>query len=384
MAVKNDKAKRVVWLSIAALLSVVVLAAIFINRDDSVQSVPAHQPINEPQQTPANRPPEKTQEVSEKLTKDDLETEILSQELREELDWVAEAYEQQAKYPVTSRLVTDVDLARSAEPFEEAQVDMQLPDEDGELSPVLLSASVDKISYFKGDPITIRLMVSGTEGNENVAVSANIKQSGTINLLPADIDLSDVTGDQKTFIGNVDSSTFNTGTQASELMARISVEIDADSYVTTVPFMFSQASARLDNVALSRPDGAYLKIPLEYSVSQAGYYFVSAFLDDAATGRPLLQLETEGTMNQGNGRLDLKAHHQALKDAGSQGPYRLRVVRSFRGALPGEGDDVPTAISQSEYPIPGYDFENYDDIPYSDPDVEERLEALRGLTGGSG
>jgi len=86
-------------------------------------------------------------------------------------------------------------------------------------------------------------------------------------------------------------------------------------------------------------------------------------------------------MSQGNDRLILKAHHQALKDAGSPGPYVLRVARSYRGGRPGEGNDVPTAISQSAYAIPAFAFENYDDIPYSDPEVQERLEALRSLTG---
>ena len=86
-------------------------------------------------------------------------------------------------------------------------------------------------------------------------------------------------------------------------------------------------------------------------------------------------------MRQGNDQLVLKAHQQALKDAGSPGPYRLRVMKSFRGAEPGEGNDVPTAISQSAYAIPAYAFENYDDIPFSDPAVKERLDELKSLTG---
>ncbi|MFT6044542.1 MAG: hypothetical protein ACI9WC_000239 [Arenicella sp.] len=110
------------------------------------------------------------------------------------------------------------------------------------------------------------------------------------------------------------------------------MQVEEKNFVTTVPFFFSPSSANLENVALSRPAGPYLEIPLEYSVFQSGYYFVRAYLDDAASGKPLLLLQTEGRMTQGNSRLLLQAHHQALKDAGSPGPYRLRI-RSFRGEL---------------------------------------------------
>lgn len=309
------------------------------------------------------------------------EDEFLSQQLKEELGWVAQAYEQQAKYPLTSRLVQDASLARSPKPFEEAKVDLQLPDEDGNLSPINLSASVDKIQYFMGETIAVRLLISGTEGNESISANANLKKLGAADLLPANVALSDFDGNQSAFQTTINTSILNLPPSSHELVAKIMVQIDEKDYVTTVPFIFSQASAQLENVALSQPEGAFLNIPLEYSVFEAGYYFVSAYLDDAASGRPLLELQTEGLMNQGNQRLVLRAHHQALKDAGSQGPYFLRVMRSYRGGKPGEGNDVPTAISQRAYAIPAFAFENYDDIPYSDPEVEERLEALRSLSG---
>ncbi len=309
------------------------------------------------------------------------EEEFITQNLKQELDWVANVYEQQSKYPLTSRVIQDESLARTPEPFEEARVDMRLPDENGDLSPIGLSASVDKIRYFMGDPIIIQLLITGTEGNESISVNANLKKLGNANLLPADVALTSFDGNQTAFQTIVNTNTLRLAPSSHELVAMIKVKIDEKDYVTTVPFIFSQASARLDNVAISTQAGAYLNIPIEYSVFQSGYYFVTAFLDDAASGRPLLALQTEGPMSQGNDRLVLKAHHQALKDAGSPGPYVLRVARSYRGGRPGEGNDVPTAISQSAYAIPAFAFENYDDIPYSDPEVQERLEALRSLTG---
>lgn len=311
-----------------------------------------------------------------------LEDEFLTQSLQEELDWVAQAYEQQSRYPANSRPVIDQDLARSPEPFEEAEVEMRLPDEDsGELSPVTLSASVDKMRYFMGDTISLRLLVSGMEPNQSLSASANIKEIAGGDLLPVNADLLGADGGQGLYLATVETNTLNLRPEPKELLARFMVQIDEKDYVTTVPFFLSSSSAQLENVALSQPDGAYLTIPLEFSVYQSGYYFVSAYLDDAASSKALLQLQTEGLMQTGNDQLLLKAHHQALKDAGSQGPYQLRVVRSYRGAEPGEDNDVPTGISQAAYSVPAVAFESYEDTPYSDPAVEERLQALRSLSG---
>jgi len=304
--------------------------------------------------------------------------EFVTQKLQEEFDWIAKSYEQQSRYPITSQVVVDVDLARSPEPFQEAEVEMQLPGEDGELSPIRLVASVDKMQYFLGDSITLRLGVEGTEDNESISANVNIKRLGGADLMPSSLSL--VEGSSENFYqALVETNALNLGTESQELLAKFSVQIEGEKMVTTVPFFFSASSARLENVGMSQQNGQYLTIPLEYYVTQAGYYFASAYLDDMASGRPLLLLQTEGRMKQGNSVMVLKAHHQALKDAGSPGPYRLRVTKSFRGAEAGQGNDVPTAISQPAYEIPAYPFEHYDDTPHSDPEVEERLEELHGL-----
>ena len=346
------------------------------NHDLGNSSIVQSKPVSEKKRP--TKPSAGTSQTDPEITE---ETEFLSQKLNEELEWIAQVYEAQAKYPVTSLPVQDPALARSPQPFEQTKVDMRLPDENGNLMPISLSAAVDRMQYFTGDTIIVQLTLSGLEGNESVSVETNIKHMGRIDLLPSDLSMTEFGDTNNVYQAKIDTNTRDLPPASHELLAKISVEVDEKSYVTTVPFFLSKASAVLDNVALSRQEGAFLHIPLEYSVTEAGYYFVSAFLDDAATGQPLLALQAEGRMRQGNDQLVLKAHQQALKDAGSPGPYRLRVMKSFRGAEPGEGNDVPTAISQSAYAIPAYAFENYDDIPFSDPAVKERLDELKSLTG---
>jgi len=336
---------------------------------------------------PSNNPEEK---IEPQISKPKIETnklepeeEVLSQELREELGEVADLYEQQIRYPHYSQPISDIELALTPEPFSEAKVDNPLPTESGEPSPFGVSASVDKIRYISGEPITVQLILTGTEENSQITASVNFLQTTGETILSSDQLLAPFAESDSEYRATVDSGLFEV--MSSELLARIEINVDDTTFVTTVPFWLSHASGRLENIGFSQQSGAFLTIPLEYSIKEAGYFFVDAVLDDAATGRPLIRLQTEGRLPIGNQQLNLSAHQQALKDAGSEGPYRLRIMRSYRGAELNENYDVPTSISSPWYDIPGFEFSNYDNSPFTDPEAEERLEALRSLSNsGSG
>ena len=382
MKLKSKKQIIIVGVSVVAIVSLcLVLANAYLFDDQlKVETVDkSEKPINKPLAVKAKQ----VKQSSTPQELDEPEDEFITEDLSEKLSEVATAYEEQARYPVNSRLVTDQDLARSPEPFEESKIGGDMLDEDGGLSPIGLSAAVDKMQYFVGDVITLQLLVSGTDENASVSASANILAPASGLLYPSNIELSTYGNNANEYRTTFNTAAFSLANPSNELLAKIEVKIDDESFVTTVPFLFSSASARLENVSQSRPEGASLVIPLEYSVFESGYYFAHAYLDDATTGQTLLSLQAEGRMQQGNDRLVLKAHQQALKDAGSEGPYQLRVIKSFRGAEPGQGEDVSTAISQRSYSLPAMAFENYDDTQHSDPEVEEILEELQDLSNGN-
>jgi hypothetical protein len=118
---------------------------------------------------------------------------------------------------------------------------------------------------------------------------------------------------------------------------------------------------------------------LQYNVFQDGYYFVKAILEDAEDSRPLIQLQSEGRLAQGNAILELRAHVSALKAQGSAGPYILRSVQTYRGAEVGETFDSPASTSQQRFSIPGFPLSDYEDAEHEDPLSTERIEFLRGL-----
>jgi len=169
-----------------------------------------------------------------------------------------------------------------------------------------------------------------------------------------------------------------------EALLKLTVKLeDGRALTQTVPFFYNGSpSARVENIGARYQEGPFLHIPLQYNVFEAGYYFVDTILDDAETGQPLVQLQTEGRMQLGNGVLTLKAHIHALMDAGSAGPYRLRVVNTFRAGTFEESGDVAATVSQPfGYELEGVPFSQYEDTPFVDPEVQERIEFLEQLGG---
>ena len=163
------------------------------------------------------------------------------------------------------------------------------------------------------------------------------------------------------------------------MIVKVAIEVGGEPFFTTVAFNYDTASARLLGLGVVQTNGANLEIPLEYSVLNSGYYVVSAILSDQQTGRPLVALQTEGRMSQGNGQLIAKAHIQALKEAGSQGPYWLTNIKAYRGAERGEQFDVPASSVNTQFAINAFSFTEYTDEIFQDPLAQERVEFLNGL-----
>jgi len=288
---------------------------------------------------------------------------------------VADLYAQASKYPHYSQPITNPEEFKEPEPFEDTEVDTPFPEQD-EPNPVRLLLATEKYQYFHGEPIRARLRLL------NVNPDAVINATGTIATADSDTPLtsqfvpSNVAGE---YFAQFDTNLVSPSQMAPEMLLKAVVEIDQSPLFTTLGFRYQAAEAQLSGVAWSRPEAEYLVIALQYSVNRAGYYFANGVLADAESGRPLIQLQGEGRMQQGNDLLYLQAHAQALRAAGSEGPYILRSVRGYRGAERGETFDKPTDTLLPEYPVLGYSFDQYDQSEYVDPQAEERAEFLREL-----
>lgn len=304
--------------------------------------------------------------------------EVFGEDLADKFDQVADAYEQSARYPANSQVVRDADLVAPKKPFEESQVDLSFPDQDGGELPLSLSAATEKFQYLNGEKITARLIINGAEENAAISASAIVVSPGIGNI-SSQKSLDSTAEINNEFRTEFDSQLFPEKGLSSELMIRFTVDVNDQNLVATVPFKYGIASARLDSIPYSRAEGEYLLIPLQFTVFESGYYFVDAILDEANTSRPLVQLQTEGRMSNGNDVLLLRAHQQALKDAGSEGPYTLRVRTAFRGADVNEVADAPVVLPNTGFAIPSVGFAEYEDVQYTDAEVKQRIEFLRGL-----
>ena len=312
--------------------------------------------------------------VVETRIKDDF-SEFEQQVLTAQVQNIADRYADTARFPIGSQPIRNIADARPAEPFEETEVETPFETESGDI--IGVSAAVDKFQYFSNETINVRLELSGLSEGVFVKATATIaSQQGNTSLVT---DLEAIDSSQSVLLGALNTSLTSSQFFSKEMFVKVFVEVDGEPFLTTVAFSYDTASAQLVGLGLVQPNGATLDIPFEYTVFQSGYYFVSALLQDQQTGQPLIALQTEGRMTQGNGQVIAQAHIQALKEAGSEGPYVLTNIKAYRGAERGEQFDVPASNVKSQFEIAAQPFSSYEDQAFEDPLAQERVEFLKEL-----
>lgn len=330
-----------------------------------------------------NQVAENPRKTNTESVEEEFEENFLNESLVQQIGDFVEYYETQSRYPVYSIPISDPESVEIPKLFEETEVETPLFDEDGGPLSLSIKAAVDKFEYTIGEAITLRVKVQGLEDNQTVSATATIKKIAGQTLSQSPIQLSQLGSESSQLTATFQSNSFNTGFELGDIIAAVSVNIDGQAFSTTVPLRLNKTvSGRLENLGVAQVDGAFLNIPLQFSVTQSGYFFVQAYLFDQITQRPLLSLQSEGRMEQGNDYLNLRAHHHSLKDAGSQGPYTLKVHRAFRSAQLelNEVVDVPVTISSANYFVPDFEFGGYANDDYVDPETRRRIEALRELS----
>lgn len=290
---------------------------------------------------------------------------------------VAQAYSETAKYPHFSQPITNPDQVAVPEPFEFTEVDTPFP-VDSQEQPLRLSLATDKSQYFLGDVIIARLILRNAPENADVEVSA-ILASLTSGDTSVEVEFSLVEGSANEYRANIDPSVVAAEEIGAELLLKVGVKVNDDGLASTIGIRYDSAAARLTNISYARVQGEYLDIQLQYSVQVNGYFFTNAVLQDAVSGKPLLRLQAEGAMTESNNFMTMRAHIQALKASGSEGPYLLTNIAGYRGAERGESLDTPISSTQQNYQIQGYRFDLYDDVEFEDDLAKERIEFLTKL-----
>jgi hypothetical protein len=382
--VSNNRKK----LGLGALLCAVIVAGCWYifassqSNDESNQMLASALNIEAPED---NAPVRLAKKAKKPESDEPEEDPFLDREMQAQFLQVADLYKQNSRYPVGSIPVVGERFAQPIKPFEQAEVDTPYPLDEDDTDPIRISASLEKMEYFAGEPILARVMVSGGEVDEYSRIEASGSVMGVSNGRDTGLNVNFERVNFNEFRSVIDTQAVPSGQIPREALLALTIKLeDGRSLAQTVPFFYNgAASARVENVLNSRQDGAFLVIPVQYNVAEPGYYFIDAILDDATTGQPLVQLQTEGRMQLGNGLLTLKAHIHALMDAGSPGPYTLRVVSSYRAGTLNETRDVAATVSRPlGYYVEGAPFDHYDDTPFVDPEVQERIDFLEQMGNG--
>jgi len=300
-----------------------------------------------------------------------------TQEIKAQIQRVADSYAENIKYPIGSQPIYNPEDVRDFKPFEQAEVDVPFPQDVDDKNPIRIKAATNKYQYFLGDRIDVRVQILGAPADTFINVQGEMSSAkgyvpGELNFVAIDPTLSQ-------FTASLDTQLVPSNSFTPEMVLELTVTVGAKELFTTVAFAYAQASAQIVAVQPSRVDGANLIIPVQFNVFQPGYYFIRAVLDDAKTGEPLVQLQNEGRLIQGNALIELNAHIAALKRQGSEGPYSLRSIISYRGAEQGEVNDVPASPLQYSFSVQGHAFTSYTNEEYVDPYGQERLDFLRGV-----
>ncbi|MFT7372037.1 MAG: hypothetical protein ACI9T9_000718, partial [Oleiphilaceae bacterium] len=184
----------------------------------------------------------------------------------------------------------------------------------------------------------------------------------------------------KTMTVAFDTSAYNTQEWPLEVNLGAYVDVNGHQLFISSPFRINTATATFESVGYSEAIAENLVIPVNLNVTLAGYYYVAAILYSQQSNKPLVHLETEGPLNAGLSSLNLRAHIQALKKGGDEGPYLLKNIRVERWSDEVIQMDIAGQVNQESFTVEGYVFDAFEDIPYIDPLTAERIKLMGGLS----
>ncbi|MFC4701150.1 hypothetical protein ACFO4O_13330 [Glaciecola siphonariae] len=336
-------------------------------------------PLNAPLPTPApNKPsPELTTQLIAQVDEPALAT------LATQISDIADAFSQQSQFPLESQPVLHPEQVVVYEPFAETWTEFSLPSQAyGEIK---LALATDEYQYFTGQDVEVLVQIAGVPSDADVDVSVEMVESDSANAAAIEtIDVESNFSGQWEANETIPASTFEYGSLPEELQLNAYVTVDNEVFFSSSVFKYTQPSATVTGLDNPNPNNEYLDIPLNVDVHKSGYFYVSAVLYDQNNDTPLIQLQQEARLSSGSQEIVLKAHIQALKFKGNEGPYRLSNIRLKRGAEEGEQFDQAGNSEAKSYEVEGFGFDRYEDKTFFDPLAAERESFLRQLGSISG
>jgi len=304
---------------------------------------------------------------------------LSSPEVNKQIETAMQSYAEISKYPPHSQPIISKEHVYSFINASVPESSLPYPFEGLE-TPIQLSLKLEKYNHFFGDKVKASIQLSDIP--ENAAVSSRsalMDLTGDV-LAESGVELEDDASTYKSMSVTFDTSAYDTGDWPLEVNLGAYIDVNGHQLFISAPFRINTTTATIESVGFSEVKSENLVIPVSLNVTLAGYYYVAGILYSAQSDQPLIHLETEGPLRSGLSSLSLKAHIQALKKGGDEGPYLLKNIRVERWSDATIPMDVAGQISQDSFTVEGYEFDAFEDIPYIDPLAEERIKLMEGLS----
>lgn len=298
----------------------------------------------------------------------------LDAEARAQLQQIGEAYAAQIRYPEFSQPIDPDNLESKYLP--DVPVATELPADLRDPNSPILSLLPNQFRFFEGDALLVSAQIKGLPDDVTSAINAELTRQGQV-LAQATV----YPADEPAHSYVLDFGTLRLPDVSWQQELQVNAEFQFAGKTTTrsVTVEYHQTVARVEQVGPSSVEGEYLQIPVYVSTDKPGFHRLKANLYDAETGKPLVHLRAEESLDSAQGQLLLRAHIGALKAAGSEGPYELRDLQLSR--MPSSPDYITEfgRIEQGVIAIEGHAFESYDDKPYHNEKSQRILKELSRL-----
>jgi hypothetical protein len=304
---------------------------------------------------------------------------VASPDVNEQIETAMQSYAEISKYPPHSQPIVSEEHINSFINATVPESSLPYPFTDLE-KPIQLSLKLEKYNYFFGDSISATIELSDIPDNASVSSRSVLMDLNGEVLAESGVELKDDANDNKSMTASFDSSAYDTSAWPLEMNLGAYLDVNGHQLFISAPFRINTTTATLESIGFSEAKSENLIIPVNLNVSLAGYYYVAAILYSAQSHQPLIYLETEGSLASGASTLNLRAHIQALKKGGDEGPYLLEKIRVERWSDEIIPMDVAGQVNQESFAVEGYQFDAFEDIPYIDPLNEERIRLMEGLS----
>jgi hypothetical protein len=295
-----------------------------------------------------------------------------------------EAYRRWARYPPSSRPVTDEPDQRLPHP----RVGTVRPLDRNSHEDIEIRQGQDRLYLAPGETAIVDLSASRNGISESVAVDRAelVRAEGTPPQLSGPVALvifhddgapPDVASDG-VLTAAVSAPDAALGTFTGNLRLLVTVHIGPEQGVVSFSFVYTgQPPARFTGAVREDVEDGSLAIYLGVQVSRPGRYAAVGRLYDSS-GQPVAILHFNDVLTEQVRELRLLAFGKLLLDQGASSPFTLREVQGWRMTEQGSPDREMMQMWTGPYQTASYSAAAFSDKEWDSPTKQRRLQALRG------